>query len=110
MNSYQDAQYIEARKALYTREIGTYMLKQWCLVYAKMEYQAESPPSRFVESSTAPRDTEPSSRQGASEKSFLIGRRHQSYGTVVGIVYVHDYAQGPRPRHADDRTAATDQA
>ncbi len=70
MNAYQDAQSIEVRKALYTREIGTYMLKQWCLVYAKMEYQAESPPSRFVESSTAPRDADPSSRQGASGNLF----------------------------------------
>ncbi|KAI0764799.1 hypothetical protein C8Q74DRAFT_1370710 [Fomes fomentarius] len=77
---YEYARFIElkARKALYTKWIGAYMWKKWELVRAQLEYQAESPPSRFVESTTEPRDTDPSSREGK--------------------IYVHDYAKGPRPR------------
>ncbi|KAI0764818.1 hypothetical protein C8Q74DRAFT_1449986 [Fomes fomentarius] len=100
---YQDAQYyldaeaveheyaqfieLEARKALYTQWIGAYMWKKWERVRAQLEYQAESPPSRFVESTTEPRDTDPSSREGK--------------------IYVHDYAKGPRPRRAANGTTST---
>ncbi len=70
---YEYAQFIEleASKALYTQWIGAYMWKKWELVRAQMEYQAESPPSRFVESTTEPRGTDPSSREGTSEFSLI---------------------------------------